>query len=308
MPGMKGLRRWALATVLAAGVAVPALAATPASAEEVVQHEYLGEHFNGEDSNGGEFGNRLKEVNVNEGTHNVFVTTSGCSACGISQFDSTGHAQAYASPLLGGSSTLPYPFNTAGGETIGYTTVDNSGGPTQGRIYVVAGEKIYAYNPDGSPVLGYPISVNSPRGLAVNPKTGNLWVSFSSFGLGVKEFEPDGTWTEREYSFGESGFIQNNMAINSQGDMYVDMWKEGAKHVHVFDEAGKELYVLDPGSDGNDASVAVSPTTDNVYVVARIEGTKKVYEYNSAGTQIASFGSPTPGLEGGQAIAVDGSD
>src|SRR6202008_1964062 len=98
---MKGLRRWALALALTAGLAVPALAAAPASAAEVVQHEYLGEHFNGEDSSGGEVGNRLKEVNVSEATHNIFVTTSGCSACGISQFNSAGHAQAYTSPVLG---------------------------------------------------------------------------------------------------------------------------------------------------------------------------------------------------------------
>lgn len=76
MKGGTGLRRWAAAAALVAAMMVPALAAAPASAEEVVQHVYEGENFNGGDSSGGEFGNRIKEVNVNDQTHVVYVTTA----------------------------------------------------------------------------------------------------------------------------------------------------------------------------------------------------------------------------------------
>jgi sugar lactone lactonase YvrE len=307
MIGRKGIRRCALAAVLAAGLLVPALAAAPASAEQVVQHEYLGESFNGGDSSGGEFGNRIKEINVNDATHNVYVTTDGCSACGVNQFDSSGHAKSFTYPLLGGSSTLtvpPGPYQ----EQNGYTTVDNSGTATQGRIYVVAGEKVYAFNPDGSPILGYPISVRDARGVAVNPTTGNLWVAYSSFGTGVSEYRPSGEATGREYRFSESGFTNGNMGIDSEGNIYLLTWTGAGEHVIKYNENGEELYPLDPSAQEYDASLAVSPTSGRIYVGATQEGIRKIWEYNSAGTQIASFGSPTPGLAGIRAVGVDGSN
>jgi sugar lactone lactonase YvrE len=305
MKRRKGIRRWALAAVLTAGLVVPAIAAAPASAEQVVQHEYLGESFNGEDSTAGEFGNLIKEVNVNDETHYVYVTTSR----GISQFDAEGHAKPYTYPLLGGVSTLPLPGSSGCcGEGGPYDAIDNSGTANQGRIYVVNGEQVYAYNPNGSPVLGFPVRVGDARGIAVNPKTDNFWVMQSSFGIYLSEFKPSGEPTGREYKLNETGFTNLNMGIDSEGNMYTLEWMGAGEQLFKYNEAGELQYAVDPSAEGYDASVAVSPTSDNVYVAGTQEGVRKIWEYNSAGTLIASFGSPVPGLEGIKAVAVDGSN
>ncbi len=305
MTSRKGIRRWAIAAALTAGLIVPALAASPAAAEQVVQHEYLGENFNGEDSTAGEFSSLIKEVNVNDETHYVYVTTSR----GISQFDASGHAKAYTYPLLGGVSTIPLPGSSGCcGEGGPYVGIDNSGTANQGRIYVVNGEKVYAYNPNGSPVFGFPINVGNARGIAVNPTTDNFWVMQSSFGIYLSEYKPSGEPTGREYKLSESGFTNLNMGIDSEGNMYTLEWMGAGEQLFKYNEAGELQYAVDPSAEGYDASVAVSPTTNNVYLAGTQEGVRKIWEYNSAGTLIASFGSPVPGLEGIKAVAVDGSN
>jgi hypothetical protein len=115
------------------------------------------------------------QLRVNRATGDVLAVGSNGS---INQYDSSGNPVEFPAT---GTNTLP---------ATGSVIVDNSGGPTQGNIYVFGYDTYHAYNPDGSPLgvgfLGpgyylpreeafgatYP---EAACGLGVDPD-GNLWL------------------------------------------------------------------------------------------------------------------------------------
>jgi hypothetical protein len=303
------------AVAIAIALAAPfLLSASPAAAEQLVQHVYGGQSFNGADATGGEFGNHITDIAVNDATGDVYVVTSGCSGCGINQFTAAGVAEPYTSPQLGGSTTLVFPGNGSSLEGRAEIAIDNTGGPTQGRMYLSnAHQEVYAYNPDGTLVSGFPIDTPNVGGLAVDPRTGHLWVLEGSFHDDeVKEFTQSGEYTENFFDVNATAgtfSLGHNLAIDSNGNFYLTQNQEsGGDHLVKYSADGKFQYVLDPsiggGFEGND--VAVDPSTNDVYYtpISYPPANQRVYQYNEEGTQVAAFGQP-PGVEGEVAVGVN---
>src|SRR5262249_1693684 len=106
--------------------------AGPASAKVLAPHVYNGTYpegsYTGSDAIGGEapFGGSLRGIAVDQSTGNIYV---GVEAGLLYKLDSTGASQPF-SALAPNTVFSGVPTNS-----LGETRVDNSGGPTQGRIY-----------------------------------------------------------------------------------------------------------------------------------------------------------------------------
>ena len=122
--------------------------------------------FDGTGSTAGPF-SQISGVAVDEVRNTVYVVTEQ-TGIQIDKFDASGNPQAFSSTP--GVTSI----NVGASQTLGgvHIAVDNSAGPTQGRIYVTNDfipSAIWAFNPDGTPVGGnFPLGAGTTN-LAVDP-------------------------------------------------------------------------------------------------------------------------------------------
>jgi hypothetical protein len=159
--------------------------------------------------------------------------------------------------------------------------VDNSGGPTQGRIYVAQGFTaselpVQGYLPSGAPA-GAPFAPGA-CGVGVAPD-GNVWVVRKGV---LEEYEPDGTFTGTIVKPG--GTFGCGFAIDSKGDFYVRSGL-GVGGGPVY-KATHNGVVLDQFAPESASAVSVDISNDDVY----IDRSGRIDHYTSSGTFINSFG------------------
>ena len=161
----------------------------PASGYELTHH-LATSSFDGTGTAAGAFGNTIADVAVDQQSGYVYVATRQAGLI-VDKFDASGSPAPFSNPSLGGATSL----NLGVGGAVGSFTriaVDNSGTATQGRIYVsedFSGNKLWAFNPDGSPVGGnFPI-FGGPRNVGLDPTSGDLWMGFITK---IVKFEADG--------------------------------------------------------------------------------------------------------------------
>jgi hypothetical protein len=283
-----------------------------ASAKVLAPHVYNGTYPNGSymgaDAVGGEapFGLTLRGVAVDQTTGNVYVGAEGANFGQqpglLYKLDSAGVSQPF-SAISPNTVISGVPTNT-----YGETRVDNSGGPTQGRIFQWS---------EQTPVKGFLPSgeeMNSGNGFPNFPLTetgdncggdvapnGNLWITHYSGG--VQEFTPTGAVTTEGPT---EGFLHAEgvcaVAIDSQENFYTAQYGSGI--VNKYNSAGEPLGEVTKISGAN--SLAVDRSNDHLYVgwEAGVE------EFDSAGVVIGFFGQPDaghsyPGLNNGQGVAVN---
>ena len=219
-----------------------------ASAKVFAPHAYNGTYpagsFTGADVVGKEapFGLTLRKVAVDQSTRNIYVGEEGGgfgSEPGfLYKLDSAGASQPFSAlapnTVIGGISA----------NGTGETRVDNSGGPTQGRIYQWAeGNPVKGFLPSGEemgPANGHPkfplTDTGDNCGGDVAPN-GNLWIT--NYGLGgVAEYTPEG---ERTNEGPAEGFLHAEgvcaVAIDSEENFYTVQY--GNYTVKKWNKAGE---------------------------------------------------------------------
>lgn len=261
-----------LAVLLCAAAAWLALASAPASA--VLIHP-LQTQFFATDSPAGSF-NFADKVGIDQVTGNVYVIDHNHNV--VDKFDSAG---VYQSQLT---------FGGFGGDPD--VAVDNSGGASQGHVYVLPeGGPLSGFDSSGTALGGnFPLngsntpdhSFGDPCGTAVD-SSGNIYVSeFND--QAIDKFDSAGNYITRfPVSFGPC-----DVAVDTDGTIYVVHWNNA---VHKLSSSGADQGVID---SNNPSAVSVDPVDHHVYVVRRLSGAgtpSTVAEYDSSGNLVSEFGS-----------------
>jgi hypothetical protein len=241
---------------------------------------------------------------VDQSSGDVYVVDPAGQA--IRRYDSAGNPQPFSA--LGGSNAIDgsggADATPQGGfnleESSSQVAVDNSGGATDGQIYVadVNHGFVDVFAPSGA-YLGQLTgsstpqgSYNHPCGVAVAPD-GTLYVS-GAFGAGtINRYTPSGaSVADADYDAQIKGVYGCSIAVTSAGDVY--------EAENAFGEPGR-LYKYSASDFGSPpppahttivdeelvTAVGIDPTTDDLYV----DLGNKIQVYDPAGSPFYSFGS-----------------
>src|SRR5215207_2271174 len=209
-----GLGLAACLAVIASFLAI----AGPAAARTIPIYTYTGDYYDGFGSTAGTLAFGL-DVDIDQSTGNGYVVDPGRLNGSVAKFDADGDPLAFAA--LDGATAIP--LNSEGAEKV---AVDNSGGATQGNVYVLdAKPLIWGFKPDGSPI-GESFPIGGLRGacsLAVD-SAGDIWgVDYRRNQM--VEYGPSGAPTGEAVSF--KPFAEGNLnafcdlAIDSNDNFYL---------------------------------------------------------------------------------------
>jgi hypothetical protein len=180
---------------------------------------------------------------------------------------------------------LLYSFDSGGnfvtewgefGGPYDYTAVDNSGGPTNGHVYVASGNKLNAYDGSGNPV------------------------NYSGSASYINGSHIMGTPSDPS-AFGDL----QNITTDATGDIFV--YDQNRQVVDEYGPTGlfiQELSSSPSGPFGAIGGIASDPQSGSILIA---EGSV-VHEYDSAGTFIADIGgesTPAESFAGIQGLAVN---
>jgi len=181
------LSRPSLVALVGACIAICAMAVgSSAEARTITPYEYV-DSFDGTGPNtAGAFSEQLQKVAVNEETGRVYVTDGGYGGI-LAQFDADGNPVPFSDPSAGGKNFLVVQTGEGGS----HVAVDNTGGASQGNIYVHQGSyqgNMLGFDETGKPLPGnWPICAtpcgkgtywSSPGAIAVDPLS-TLWIASS---------------------------------------------------------------------------------------------------------------------------------
>jgi DNA-binding beta-propeller fold protein YncE len=303
-----GIRRVPLTVLVVLGVLVGMLALSGAPALAVLAYGPITGHIGNPGvagSGSGEF-SAPDGVAVDQGTHDVYVVDRDNNR--VEKFNSSG---GYLSQLTevpassGASVTGPFENPTA-------VAVD----PLTEDVYVAdSGHNVVdRFSASGeylSQLTGQPPTApeskafSDPDGLAVDPTSGDLYVSDREDKL-VDIFMPSGEWTGQFPTEGRPW----SLAINSSNAIYVAM--AGAEKVTEYTEFGDSVVRLfeSEGGFGHVRTVGIDLETNNALLGAEVEGVYQLEEVNSSGEHTAqrNFGGEeemSPPGSTSPGIAVD---
>ena len=243
------------------------------------------------------------QLGLDEATGDLFVASNS----GVEKYEPTsrshpGNGYSLVSALPGISHTY----------AVG---VDNSGGPSQGDVYVSHEGSISKFDSSGSPDPvtpsfgggASPLALETPEGLAVDPASGDIYVSDYSHNV-IDVYEQTGLFVSQF----PTGSGPGSVAFNSSGgDLYVV--DENSRVVEEFaangspvnQSAGPNAGTNIVDASGNAQAVAVDPTTNNVYVDDEaFNGPASVSVFSSSGESLSDL-SFQDGLTFTFGIAVD---
>ncbi len=201
--------------------------------------------------------------------------------------------------------------------SIDQVAVDNSGGPSDGDVYVTQSSSgiVKVFSSDGEP-LGTLTGEKTPEGslggevcgVAVDQSNGDLYVA--SYNNRIWRYLPSGAMVaEKDYSGGISTTIHPCSLAVAKGVLYAKDWEEsptvGGGAVDEYETAAFEAGVPSvAGSQiaGNGTAVATDATGD-----AYVDEGKAVSVFDPEGTQLYSFATnEVGGSSAGVAVRSDG--
>jgi DNA-binding beta-propeller fold protein YncE len=190
---------------------------------------------------------------------------------------------------------------------LGGIAVDNSGGASQGDVYVlVGGGRLDRFGPDGHLLKQW--SVPSGRAVAVSPVSGDVYIGESGQ---VSVYTSEGTLS-KTLTLEEAGSI-TGLAVNAAGEIYaVEGFScEGscvreARPVRYYGAGGVLKETFDREPLGQARSVTLDPSTGEVYVMQELatQGVFQVRGFAPAGAPVSYFATHSYSLESG--LAFDG--
>ncbi len=234
----------------------------------------------------------------------------------ITKFKSDGTLASWTAPGLAGATSIranPFPPSNTNTETGTKLAVDNSNGPHQGRIYMIARggaeEYIHAFEPNGEEVTeansgeNWPLTTADvtpaqfgPFNLTVDEQ-GNLWENEENGFLFWREFKSNGErgTVVRSETAGEGGW-----GLDTNHDVYLGNYYGTAK----YNVGGELLYNLANFS----GDLAVDRSDNDVYLVGKYgaENAEYISQYDSSGNRINKVNIGSPNTFNGR-IAIDSS-
>lgn len=155
------------------------------------------------------------------------------------------------------------------------------------------------------PQLGAGYALDYPRGVAVDPKTGNVWVNDTRSGY-IKEYTQNGTFIS---GFGGQGqangqfYYSSGIAIGPTGNIYVT--DTDNDRLQVLTQTGTEVagfpVPCGSGFSAGGAAGCTGVTVDaagNIYAAAPEKGV--VYVFSATGRLLGTIGATAPGGSLGQ--------
>jgi len=181
-------------------------------------------------------------IAVDEASGDLYVVDRGSNST-IDKFEADGTPANFSST---GSHSL--------GEHFGHIAVDNSGGATQGRIYVASGTAVEAFNPAGE----YLWTLEPPFGKATAAavdSAGHLWVSDAGSHEAI-EFANTGSPPAQVAQVPITTGTPASLGIDGAGDLFVNRSGRVDKYVGgayetSFDSGSQDLAVDQPGAAGH---------------------------------------------------------
>ncbi len=310
---------------LAIAIAFTAVAglifAAGAGAKTVLEYQYSSS-FDGSTSTAGVFTNPT-HLAVDQQTGEVYVVDQGKTA--ISRFDPTGAKVDFTNPPIPGNSITVQEFaRNTGNSKRSYIAVDNSGGPTQGRFYVLTHgnsgileePEILGFLPSGEerggnfPLCGERCAKpqefgTEPRGFGVD-SDGNIWITTPSGGFltpvpgEIVKMSPEGVRMEPGTIL--TGFAAQAMDLDDNNNIYIQMPPPNSGNVSlkkivpdpslpIGAEFHEDLFSRSAApfpASNSDGGVVVDRSRDLVYVN---QGTH-VEVYDADGRQVGEVGLP----------------
>jgi hypothetical protein len=206
-------------------------------------------------------------IAVNHQTGNVLVVDNEHRT--VHQFSPTGE---------------PVDFTGLGSPTISigdegffqevFIAVDNTGGSTQGNIYLFQAGRttVYGYASNGNPLAKFPINPSLPGGGTICggsiAPNGNIWVGTGTFVPGyVTELTPTGTATGLILELGEVPPFGNcSMALDGVGNLYFTFEGQPTDPFPTVKfGSGSGHPRLGPTGDMGNGQIAIDPSTNDVY-------------------------------------------
>jgi hypothetical protein len=271
--------------LLLAALALLALAGT-AQAKQAQQYFYSGESFSAG-------GSSPVAIAFDGADQTILVVGNGNKEAGlkVSKFH------------LGGA---PAPFSALPGEPASFytgakfevtasaaITVDESGTASNGNFYVASsrdgeGGTVYGYAPDGTPLVGFPMTVPGACGVAVAPD-GKVWIASAKLGL-YGEFSPAGYPTGKFLSLSarQGGCL---IDIDPAGNFYLASRGRLAKYDSSLHFVGDLGPLVSEGPVAID--LAFDRGTDTLFELSNY-GASPLTQTDSSGDPITSFGGPDP--------------
>jgi hypothetical protein len=286
-----GRNRFAKTAVLAVAIAaLLACAATSASAALQRNYESSFGSFSAEDP---------RAITVDQSNGDLYVISTATNT--LSRFTSSGLPKDFTAGPDAGTNTLT-GLGLQNFPSFDQVAIDNSGGPSDGNIYVTqssAGQvKVFASSGEPLGTLdgsGTPAgSLGEHCGVAVDQANGDVYIA--SYENRVWRYSPAGaTVVEGDYSGGIATSINPCQLAVAQGSLYAHNWKEGPP---VGPGPVRKYATADfatgppPAADSTTLAakafaIATDPANGDVYVD---EG-DKVTVYGSNGALQYSFGS-----------------
>ncbi len=224
-------------------------------------------------SGNGEFGAGVGQIALNQDSGAVYVVDPGNDR--VQRFDADG---AFLG-AFGGTGTANGQFESPTG-----IAVDNSGGPSDGSVYVadMSGNRIQKFDAAGNFVLAFGSEgpgdgeLLGPNGIAVDPTDGSILVADTGNGR-VQRFGSGGAYVS-QFSAAAS-----KVAVDSTGDIYV---LSDFSEVNRYDSTGSFEQFLT--AEGFPFQVAVDASTNHAYVAQYASGLLVVSEYDESGALVES--------------------
>jgi hypothetical protein len=254
-----------LAAVL---VAVVGVLVFSGSALAGIRHPFVGSFAAGSSPQG---------VAVDQASGDVFVIDVGAGA--VLKFDASGNPVDFSA--LGSNSLGGFAFDQPSAAQV---AVDNSGGPTDGYLYVASlSGAVEVFDSTGTQVGSIDGSAASPQsggelcGVATDP-TGNVYASY--FSGHVDKYSPTDANPADDAFVGQLESVGNPciMAADGLGNIYVSQWPSGPVSRYdssQINQATPSGSVVDQAS----TALAVDPSTSDVLV----DESNRIAEFTSAG-------------------------
>jgi hypothetical protein len=289
----KGTRASALRLVVLLALtaaALLALTAAPASAVQLRTHQTSFATFTGQNP---------QALAVDQSNGDIYAISTETDT--VSRFNSSGSPKNFTAGPNADTNTLTglsfenYP-------SLAEIAIDNSGGPSNGNIYVTQSTtgQVKVFSSSGAP-LGALTGSGTPAGgfgedcgVAVDQSNGNVYIA--SYENRVWRYSPTGaTVVEANYSGGIATSINPCQLAVASGSLYVHNWQETPNiGVGPLRKYATSAFALgappSPSStllDGKATAVATDPSNGNVYVD---EG-NKISVFDPSGASLYSFGS-----------------
>ena len=271
-------------------LAMTAVLSAPAPAQAAQKEDWqLDFSFDGSGSTAGKFDQGLTRVGVDQAAGYVYVLHSVSDSLTVSKFDTDGNPANFSSTGTSSLTGAGTPQGSLGsGSNDSDITIDNSGGASQGRIYVNANGQVpvNAFDPSGVYLWQIPESnFLSVCGTATD-KDGYLWAGdfFKNAGLKFDRVGSPPALID-EVSMGQESPCRLN--LDASGNLYLNLRASRVdKYVN-----GEFDSTLDP-KPTHDIAIDQSSTSGRIYTI----NSQGFTEFTASGAELGFYGGVSTGV------------